>query len=77
MMPIFWTEKVHVNHPLDHPSLLWTDMDNLETPSLLCGPHALRMLPNYECKLCNKYRYVSKYIGTYFRIAYMCFVFEA
>ena len=28
----FKAEKIHMDHPLDPPPPLWTDMDNLETP---------------------------------------------
>ena len=37
---------VHVDHVLDPPSPLWTDMDNWETPSLPLPVHVV-----YECRL--------------------------
>ena len=44
--PLKRSNLVHVDHVLDPPPPLWTDMDNWETPSLPLPVHVV-----YECRL--------------------------
>ena len=59
---------VHVDHVLDPPPPLWTDMDNWETPSLPLPVHVV-----YECRLawvCNtNYIFAHKFsLPEHFRV---------